>query len=36
MGALPDGTPLAAVNVNCLDGVDPRALTATRYDGASL
>ena len=35
MGALPDGTPMAAVNVNCLDGVDPRALEATFHDGAS-
>ncbi len=35
MGALPDGTPMAAVNVNCLDGVDPRALATTHYDGAS-
>ena len=35
MGALPDGTPMAAVNVNCLDGVDPRAVKATHYDGAS-
>lgn len=36
MGALPDGTPMAAVNVNCLDGVDPRALAARHHDGASL
>ena len=35
MGALPNGTPMAAVNVNCLDGVDPRALAATHVDGAS-
>lgn len=32
-GALPDGTPMVAVNINCLDGVDPRALPATHYDG---
>ncbi|HET9069319.1 MAG TPA: GFA family protein [Amaricoccus sp.] len=34
-GALPDGTPMVAVNVNCLDGVDARALPATHVDGAS-
>jgi hypothetical protein len=36
LGALGDGTPMAAVNVNCLDGVDPRSLPATHYDGASV
>ena len=35
MGSMPDGAPMAAVNVNCLDGVDPRALTAHHFDGAS-
>lgn len=36
-GQLPDGTPTVAVNVNCLDGVDPLQVrrTATVYDGAS-
>ena len=34
-GAMPDGTPMVAINVNCLDGVDPRALPATRFDGRS-
>jgi hypothetical protein len=34
-GAMPDGTPMVAINVNCLDGVDARALPATPYDGAS-
>ncbi|EHS49922.1 glutathione-dependent formaldehyde-activating GFA [Rhizobium sp. PDO1-076] len=33
--AMPDGTKMVAVNVNCLDGVDPRALTSQHYDGAS-
>lgn len=28
--------PIVAVNVNCLDGVDPRALKSTRYDGRKL
>ncbi len=31
----PDGTAMVAVNVNCLEGVDPRALAASAhaYDG---
>ena len=33
-GAGPEG-PMVMVNVNCLDGVDPRALTSQHYDGAS-
>jgi hypothetical protein len=28
-----DGAPRAAVNVNCLDGVDPRALPSKPVDG---
>ena len=31
----PDGTAGVAINVNCLDGVDPRALSPTHFDGAS-
>jgi hypothetical protein len=33
----PDGTPTVAVNLNCLDGIDARALAlkAHVYDGAS-
>ena len=34
-GETPDGAPMVAVNVNCLDGVDPRALKSTHYDGRS-
>ena len=34
-GALPDGTKMAAVNVNCLEGVDPRALKSQPVDGRS-
>ncbi len=34
-GAKPDGTPMIAVNVRCLEGVDARALTPTFHDGAS-
>lgn len=35
-GKGPDGTEMAAVNVNCLDDVDARALTSHAYDGRSL
>ena len=31
----PSGAPTVAVNVNCLDGVDPRALPSKRFDGRS-
>ena len=31
-----DGADMVAVNVNCLDGVDPRALTSKRVDGRSF
>ncbi|WP_375690915.1 GFA family protein [Pseudooceanicola sp. LIPI14-2-Ac024] len=34
-GQMPDGTKMAAVNANCLDGVDARALSPQMYDGAS-
>lgn len=30
-----DGTPTVAINCNCLDGVDARALPARQFDGAS-
>jgi hypothetical protein len=33
--AMPDGTPMVAVNARCLDGVDPTALKPAQYDGAS-
>ena len=29
----PDGTPMVAINVNCLDGVDARALPVRLHDG---
>jgi hypothetical protein len=35
LGRMPDGTPMAAINVNCLDGVDPLGLPTTRHDGAA-
>jgi len=31
--AAPDGTEMVAVNVNCLDGVEPGELTPRHYDG---
>ncbi len=35
-GELPDGTQMAAVNVNCLDGVEPRALSPRLVDGRAF
>lgn len=35
-GIAPDGTEMIAINVNCLDGVDPRALDSKPVDGASF
>jgi hypothetical protein len=35
MGAMPDGTKMAAINVRCLDGVDIDALKPTPFDGKS-
>lgn len=32
-GTMPDGTEMAAINVNCLDGVEPLDLPVTRVDG---
>jgi hypothetical protein len=29
----PDGTPGAAINVNCLDGVEPRQLNSQHFNG---
>jgi hypothetical protein len=35
-GAGPGGKPTYAVNVLCLDGVDPKSLTPHAHDGASM
>lgn len=35
-GAMPDGSAIAAINLNCLDEVDPRALDAKPVDGKSM
>lgn len=34
-GNMPDGSPTVAINVNCLEGVDPRALKSQHIDGKS-
>jgi len=34
-GVMPDGSPTVAINVNCLEGVDPRALECMHHDGRS-
>lgn len=35
-GAMPDGTPMVAINARCLEGVDIKKLKLKEYDGASL
>ena len=35
-GKRPDGKAVAAINVRCLDGVDPAQLTITPFDGKRL
>jgi hypothetical protein len=35
-GTAPDGSPMVAVNVRCLDDVDLSSLTLTPFDGKSL
>lgn len=35
-GVAPDGSEMVAVNVRCLDDVDPAALTVTPFDGKSM
>lgn len=34
-GKKPDGTPMVAINVRCLDGVDVFGLDVQQFDGAS-
>lgn len=33
---MPDGTAMAAINVRCLEDVDPEGLPVKHYDGRSL
>jgi hypothetical protein len=35
-GAKPDGTPMIAINVRCLDGVDASTLSPEPFDGRKL
>ena len=35
-GQMPDGTPTVAINVNCLEGVEPRQLHSQHVDGRSF
>lgn len=35
-GISPDGSKVVAINVRCLDGVDPENLNITPFDGRSL
>ena len=35
-GKMPDGSPVVAINVNCLADVDPRALNSQHVDGKSI
>ena len=35
-GTGPDGSVSYAINVRCLDGVDPSKLTITPFDGKSM
>jgi hypothetical protein len=35
-GKAPDGSDMVAINVRCLDGVDPTALEITPFDGKTL
>jgi hypothetical protein len=34
-GKKSDGTPVIAINVRCLEGVDPKSLTLLPFDGRS-
>ncbi|MBB3060632.1 GFA family protein [Microbulbifer rhizosphaerae] len=35
-GSMPDGEPMAAVNVRCLEGVEPGKLSIQQMDGKSF
>lgn len=35
-GQMPDGSPVAAINANCLEDIDPRALSPRHVDGRNL
>jgi hypothetical protein len=35
-GSMPDGTPIAAINVRCLEGVEIESLPIDHFDGRAL
>jgi hypothetical protein len=35
-GTGPDGSEMVAINVRCLDGVDPESFPVIKYDGANM
>ena len=35
-GAMPDGTPMCAINVRCLDGLDFASLPVKHFDGRAM
>ena len=35
-GAMPDGSPVRAINARCLDGIDIGQIPVTQFDGKSL
>jgi len=35
-GTAPDGTPMAAVNIRCIEGIDLKAVPVREFDGRSL
>ncbi len=35
-GASPDGQPMAAVNIRCIEGIDLKAVPVTEFDGRAL
>ena len=35
-GTMPDGSPIIAINVNCLSDVDPRSLKSQHVDGKKM
>lgn len=35
-GAMPDGSPMVAVNARCLDGVEPEDFPTTKFNGRAI
>lgn len=35
-GQMPDGSPMVAINANCLDGIEPRQLKSHCFNGRDL